>query len=152
MVWPSGLARAPSAVPIVPPPPERFSTTADWPQAVCRCAARSRPITSVEPPAAAGTTRRTFSVGFQSARLDRGRIAAAERAAAPVSTRRRDNNCLGTNPLPASCFAGSVWNRTRNGKPHEAAGSVKAEQLEDRREVAHLLARRGRGAADEVED
>ena len=51
---------------MVPPPPERFSTTADWPQAVCRCAASSRPITSVLPPAAAGTMIRTVSVGRQS--------------------------------------------------------------------------------------
>ena len=76
---------------MVPPPPERFSTTADWPQAVCRCAASNRPITSVLPPAAAGTMRRTVSVGRQSApRLARGKIAAAETAAAPVRTRRRE--------------------------------------------------------------
>ena len=59
--------------------------------APCRCAASNRPITSVVPPAAAGTIRRTVSVGRQSApRLARGRMAAVENAAAPVSTRRRE--------------------------------------------------------------
>src|SRR5258708_6100181 len=87
---------------MVPPPPERFSTTADWPQAVCRCAASSRPITSVVPPAAAGTMTRTVSVGRQSApRLARGKIAAAEMAVAPVRTRRREKALLVTNSLPA---------------------------------------------------
>ena len=76
---------------MVPPAPERFSTIADCPQAVCRCAASSRPITSVEPPAAAGTIRRTISVGRQSARLERGSIDAAETAAAPDSKLRREN-------------------------------------------------------------
>ena len=66
MVCPSALLRTASAVPMVPPPPERFSTTADWPQAFCRCAASNRPITSVVPPGAAGTMRRTVSVGRQS--------------------------------------------------------------------------------------
>ena len=103
MVWPSALARTTSAVPMVPPPPERFSTIADWPQTDCRCAASRRPITSVEPPAAAGTISLTVSVGRQSPapRLDRGRIAAADSAAAPVSTRRRDSNLVVTIFLPA---------------------------------------------------
>src|SRR3569832_2225057 len=95
LVWLSALVWTTSAVPIVPPPPERFSTTAVWPHADWRCAASSRPMTSVEPPAAAGTMMRMFSVGFQSARLDRGRIAAADRPAAPLSTQRRDTNLLG---------------------------------------------------------
>src|ERR1700761_1709244 len=75
---------------MVPPPPERFSTTAFWPQADCRCAASRRPITSVEPPAAAGATTRMVSVGRQSARLDRGRIVAVDSAAAPASKFRRE--------------------------------------------------------------
>src|SRR6266478_3302725 len=54
MTWPSAFPRTASDVPMVPPPPERFSTTADWPQLTCRCAASNRPITSVLPPAAAG--------------------------------------------------------------------------------------------------
>jgi hypothetical protein len=90
MVWPSPALRTSSPVPIVPPPPERFSTTAFWPQAVCRCAARYRPITSVLPPAAAGTMTRMVEAGRQSARLLRGRIAALVSAAAPASARRRD--------------------------------------------------------------
>src|SRR3954452_10523849 len=90
MVWPSPFWRTTSDVPMVPPPPERFSTTADWPQFACRCAANNRPITSVLPPAAAGTMMRTVSFGRQSARLARGRIAAADTPAAAARTRRRD--------------------------------------------------------------
>src|SRR5579871_6308430 len=101
IVWPSPFCRITSLVPMVPPPPERFSTTADWPQTDWRCAASRRPITSVEPPAAAGTTTRMVSVGRQSARLDRGRIVAAEKAAALVSTRRRDSNLL---DISTPCF------------------------------------------------
>ena len=85
------VLRATSAVPIVPPPPERFSTTADCPQAVCRCAASSRPITSVLPPGAAGTISLTVSLGRQSARLLRGKMAAVASAAAPDNSLRRDS-------------------------------------------------------------
>src|SRR5215211_2698185 len=96
IVWPSPLLRTTSTVPMVPPPPERFSTIADWPHAVCKCAASNRPITSVVPPAAAGTIRRTVSVGRQSPalRLARGRMAAVDSAAAPVSNMRRRQNSL----------------------------------------------------------
>src|SRR5262245_20060846 len=102
IVWPSAFERTTSAVPIVPPAPERFSTIADWPQADCRCAASRRPITSVEPPAAAGTISLTVSVGRQSPapRLERGTIAAVVSAAAPVSTLRRDSNRVVTIFLP----------------------------------------------------
>src|SRR5258708_3165793 len=207
MVWPSPFWRITSTVPMVPPPPERFSTTADWPQAVCRCAASNRPITSVVPPAAAGTMMRTVSVGRQSAKLTRGKIAAVESAAAPDSTRRREKALLVTNSLPALIFVlqGSVGSAAPSGKrttwrrqldrprspdaaqraaraarcsadpgsidqvgilgpgsakrycvPHRvrdtAQALVEAEQLEQRRQVAHLLAGCRRGAADEVED
>src|SRR5512135_603536 len=97
MVWPSPLERTTSEVPMVPPPPERFSTIADCAQADCTCLANNRPITSVLPPAAAGTMMRMFSVGFQSARLVRGRIAAVDKPAAPARTRRRENNVWVTN-------------------------------------------------------
>src|SRR5260370_40402149 len=100
-VWPSPLLRATSDVPMVPPAPDRFSTIADWPQFVCKCAASNRPITSVLPPGAAGTIRRTVSDGRQSARLVRGRMVAAERAAAPHSTRRRERTRWVTLQLPA---------------------------------------------------
>src|SRR5215470_15973315 len=101
IVWPSPFCRITSDVPMVPPPPERFSTTADWHHAVCRCAANRRPITSVLPPAAAGTITRTVSVGRQSARLERGKIAAVDNAATPDSTLRRDSNFLFISP---PCF------------------------------------------------
>src|SRR3954452_23414118 len=92
MVCPSPFCRTTSEVPIVPPPPDLFSTIADWPHAACRCAANMRPITSVQPPAAAGTIRRTVSVGRHSpaARPRRGIAALADKAAAADSTRRRE--------------------------------------------------------------
>src|SRR5258705_8969116 len=122
-VCPSPFWRAASAGPMVPPPPDRFSTIADWPHAVCRCAASNRPITSVVPPAAAGTMMRTVSVGRQSApRLARGRIAAVERTAAPVSTRRRERGWLVTNALPA-------WNRYFAGKRRQRAAVRQADDL-----------------------
>src|SRR4029079_11986680 len=93
---------------MVPPPPERFSTTADWPHADCRCGASNGPITSVVPPGGAGTIRRTVSVGRQSApRLARGRIAAADIAASPVSTRRREINLVTSDSLLGFLFAGA---------------------------------------------
>src|SRR4051794_40951993 len=139
---------------MVPPPPERFSTTADWPQALCRWAASSRPITSVVPPAAAGTMMRTVSVGRQSARLARGRIAAAEMAVAPIKTRRRERIWLDTNSLPAGLLfcrerrglgpngqAGDLAQVPAAGKPmRRQTPLVEAEQLEQRRQVAELLA------------
>src|ERR1700752_237700 len=98
MTWPSALDRTTSAAPMVPPAPERFSTMSDWPHTDCRCAASRRPITSVEPPAAAGTISLTVSAGRQSPapRLERGTIAAVVSAAAPVNTRRRDSNLVVT--------------------------------------------------------
>jgi len=120
MVWPSPLLRATSAVPMVPPAPERFSTTTDWPQSGCKCAASSRPITSVEPPAAAGTMIRTVSDGRQSPapRLARGRIAAADNAAAPDNTVRRENLLALTRlpPAQASCLRASVGDRLPVGQ------------------------------------
>src|SRR3954470_6041779 len=150
MVWPSPFWRITSTVPMVPPPPERFSTTADWPQAVCRCAASNRPITSVVPPAAAGTMMRTVSVGRQSApRLARGKIAAAEMPATPVNTRRREKVLIVTSSLPAeSLLIGSERRqRARAGQARDLAqvfrvaepALVKAEQLEQRRQVAEFL-------------
>jgi len=65
---------------MVPPAPDLFSTIADWPQADCRCAASMRPITSVLPPAAAGTIRRTVSVVRQSRNADARKAAVAENA------------------------------------------------------------------------
>ena len=61
-------------------------------------------MTSVEPPAAAGTMMRTVSDGRQSARLVRGRIAAVDNAAAPASTRRRDILPVVIVSLPVSIF------------------------------------------------
>src|SRR4028118_392815 len=43
MVCPSGRARTTSMVPMVPPPPDLFSTTAFWPPRGCRCAGTGPP-------------------------------------------------------------------------------------------------------------
>src|SRR6266403_4735172 len=107
MVCPSPFWRTASAVPMVPPPPDRFSTIADWPHAVCRCAASNRPITSVVTPAAAGTLRRTFSVGRQSAAWPRrGKAVVADSAAAADSTRRRESSLVTFHSLLGFSFAG----------------------------------------------
>src|SRR3979409_1532529 len=109
MVCPSPFWRTTSEVPIVPPPPDLFSTMADWPQAVCRCAASMRPITSVEPAAAAGTMRRPVSVGRQSAaRAGRGKDAVAENAAAADSTLRRENRLVTSHSLLGLLFCGEA--------------------------------------------
>src|SRR6476659_1609920 len=93
-------------------------------------------------------------------------MAAAEMAAAPVKRRRREKALIVTSALPAeSFFAGSVgttrqerklttWRRMRVTERGESelTGLVKAEQLEQRCQIAEFLARCRRGAADEVED
>src|SRR5258707_110964 len=153
MVCPSPFWRTTSDVPMEPPPPDRFSTIADWPQAFCRCAASIRPITSVLPPAAAGTMRRTVSVGRQSAAWPRrGKAAVAETAAAADSTPRRESVAITCHSQLRLSFYGSVGNARQAGKRRVGEGGlVEAEQLEQRRQVAELLARGRRGAADEIE-
>src|SRR5882672_7629196 len=128
MVCPSPFWRTASAVPMVPPPPDRFSTIADWPHAVCRCAASNRPITSVVPPAAAGTMRRTFSVGRQSAAWPRrGKAAVAESAAAADSTRRRESSLVTFHSLLGFSFAGE---RRKCAGGRQADGLAQAPGLE----------------------
>src|ERR1700737_712068 len=107
MVCPSPFWRTTSEVPIVPPAPDLFSTIADWPHTACRCCASNRPITSVLPPAAAGTMRRTVSVGRQSAAWPkRGMAAVAENAAAADSTRRRESLVTTFHSLLRLLFCG----------------------------------------------
>src|SRR5712671_4266750 len=121
MVCPSPFWRTTSDVPMVPPPPDRFSTIADWLQAFCRCAASIRPITSVLPPAAAGTMRRTVSVGRQSAAWPRrGKAAVAENAAAADSTRRRESLVVTSHSLLRLLFC---------GERRECAGGRQADGL-----------------------
>src|SRR6266581_3084886 len=128
MVCPSPFWRTASAVPMVPPPPDRFSTIADWPHAVCRCAASNRPITSVVPPAAAGTMRRTFSVGRQSAAWpSRGKAAVADSAAAADSTRRRESSLVTFHSLLGFSFAGE---RRKCAGGRQADGLAQAPGLE----------------------
>src|SRR5260370_15541394 len=113
LVCRSPFWRATSAVPIVPPAPGLFSTIADWPHAACRCCASSRPITSVLPRAAAGTMRRTGSVGRQSAAWPkRGMAAVAENAAAADNTRRRESLVVTFHSLLRLLFCGERRERT----------------------------------------
>src|SRR5258708_27716313 len=211
MVCPSPFWRTTSEVPMVPAPPVLVSTIADWPHAACRWAASIRPITSVLPPAAAGTMRRTVSVGRQSAAWPkRGNAAVAENAAAADNTLRRESLLVTFHSLLRLLFCGKrrecTGGRQADGLAPArdpsaqrvprmlrsasqlrrgallirgpavivfAGGSrlcgaslraaprpehdmqlalVEAEQLEQPRQVAELLARGRRGAADEVED
>ncbi len=62
-VWPSGADLATMAAPMLPPAPERFSTTTGCLSATASRSARSRPITSVDPPGAKGTTSVTGPFG-----------------------------------------------------------------------------------------
>src|SRR6184192_4035455 len=59
MVWPSGAARAASAVPMVPIAPGLFSITNGWPSDSWSCGAMARAIWSGSAPGGKGTTKRT---------------------------------------------------------------------------------------------
>src|SRR5256885_619949 len=160
MVWPSGFWRAKSVIAIVPPPPDLFSTTVDWPHATCSCCASRRPITSVVPPGAAGTMIRTASVGCQSACAARGRALAAARPAAPDRTARRDTGLVMEVPWRFSAFRffkpQSLRGRHCGAQAQAArvihARLLAAENLEHVSEVGELLSARRRPAADVIED
>ena len=62
-VWPSGVAFATMAVPIVPPAPVRFSITTACPQFSLIFCAMMRASVSVLPPGENGTTMRIGLVG-----------------------------------------------------------------------------------------
>ena len=55
-VWPSGAARATLSAPTLPPAPERFSTTTDWPSSAWYLGCRMRATMSISPPGGYGTT------------------------------------------------------------------------------------------------
>src|SRR5471032_1740078 len=55
-VCPSGAARATDALPMMPPPPVRFSTTTPCLNSFCSTSPASRPRMSVVPPGVNGTT------------------------------------------------------------------------------------------------
>jgi hypothetical protein len=69
-VLPSAGARATASVAIMPLPPTRFSTTNCWPNASLRREAASRPITSILPPAANGTSTFAGRCGHTCASAD----------------------------------------------------------------------------------
>src|SRR2546423_2679924 len=63
-VCPSGAALATEALPMMPPPPVRFSTTTLCLKWLCSTSAASRPRMSVEPPGVKGTTIVTDPDGY----------------------------------------------------------------------------------------
>ena len=65
-VCPSGALRATCSVAIFPAAPTRFSTTAGCGKAAESACAISRPVISVEPPAAKPTTKRMGRLGTHS--------------------------------------------------------------------------------------
>jgi hypothetical protein len=58
-VDPLGAARATSSLPMIVPPPARFSTTTGWPRNSASLGAITRAEKSVPPPGEVGTMRRT---------------------------------------------------------------------------------------------
>src|SRR6266849_2862593 len=66
-VVPSGVARAATMPPMVPPAPPRLSTTTGWPTSSPTCAATGRAKMSFEPPGGNGTIHSMARDGRQSA-------------------------------------------------------------------------------------
>src|SRR3954454_13682218 len=144
MVCPSGFWRAKSVIAIVPPPPDLFSTTVDWPHATWRCCASSRPIRSVVPPGAAGTITRTASLGRQSARAVVENVAAAARPAAPDRMSRREIVSAIGAFLSRVGFLLSRNHRGAHGHAQAGAGTGSgglfgAEDLEHVGQIGQLL-------------
>src|SRR6218665_352920 len=103
-VWPSGLARATCAVPMLPPPPPLFSTTTGTPRSLPMGPASTRATMSVVPPAAAGTTmvigRSNGSNGTPCALAGNAARSAGAMMVSTASTRR--------------------WRQARRGRPARA--------------------------------
>src|SRR6267142_4690195 len=80
MVWPSGAARAASAVPMVPIAPGLFSMTNAWPSASCSGGASERAIWSGRAPGGKGTMKRTgLPCANAAAEIASSRAATSER-------------------------------------------------------------------------
>ena len=88
-VCPSGALRATCSVAILPAAPTRFSTTAGCGKAAESACAISRPVVSVEPPAAKPTTRRMGRLGTHSAPCAEAPRIISGAAAMPVIKVRR---------------------------------------------------------------
>src|SRR6187200_2726897 len=100
-VWPSGGERAAISVPILLPPPGRFSTKKDCPsRSVSHCAMK-RATRSVPPPAEVATRIRTGRDGYVSATAMRDATGSAAR---PSRSSRRATNAViaGTSPTKLS--------------------------------------------------
>jgi hypothetical protein len=86
-VLPSGAARAIASVPTLPPEPERFSTTKDWPVISAIRLHQMRERMSVPPPGGKIPMKRTGCVG-QAERWARAAAAAQAAPAMPSKARR----------------------------------------------------------------
>src|SRR5687768_217319 len=84
-VYPSGLARAASSVPIRPLAPPRLSTTTGWPQPSESFCATVREMMSVPPPGGNGTMRRTGRLGYACAAVSEAALSSAIEST-PAST------------------------------------------------------------------
>src|SRR5262245_50384699 len=89
---PSGDDFATAAVPMLPPPPARFSTMTVAPSRCCMCGWIKRAIMSVDPPGGYGTTILILVAGQVWACAAHGAISA------PRSRQRREN--MRINVLP----------------------------------------------------
>src|SRR5258706_15284183 len=84
-------------MPILPPAPERLSTTTDWPKLALNFCAMMRPIVSIPPPGANGTINRIGRVGYCSRDVDACAIISAAAADSRTFASRK-----GPCPLLAS--------------------------------------------------
>src|SRR6266550_1614402 len=149
-VEPSGVARAATMPPMVPPAPPRLSTMTGWPRRWPTCAATGRAKMSFEPPGGNGTIQSMARDGRQSAAHSG---AASPPASRPPSAVRREMFIerwimSADAPLSANLAVGSAG-RHRLGRlralpqncNHDGAGD--AEAGEDDREGADDRARQG---------
>src|SRR6476659_41924 len=88
-VVPSGTASAHARVPMLRPPPGRFSTTNGWPSAFCKPSASARVKMSPPPPGASGMMIRTGRNGQSCAAAGAG-VASPSAAAINASWMPRD--------------------------------------------------------------
>src|SRR5262245_16684950 len=108
-VWPSASARATSAVPRLPPPPTRFSTTSCWPRRSPTFCATRRATMSELLPAVNGTMKRIGRSG-QRASADCASAAPAEMIpASEAKTRRTAKRFMDRTPR-GDCLRGNTSN------------------------------------------
>src|SRR5690606_12028348 len=111
MVYPSGLALATCAAPILPPAPGLFSTTIGWPRSLASDSPSVRAITSIAPPGGKGTIQVMGRSGYAAAAAEaanRPAIAAAAQTVLMAGDRRvLCFNCISIrDEWPCYCCAG----------------------------------------------